>query len=133
MREPELGILSLGLELLVAAQRDADFVEQRRAVDLLVQVGRARFLERRRDRFERGELRGERARAIATVAIIVPRHAGLRGGDRIHLPVEIEKRLLDVAETHALNNRWHSSSDNTRSVRLAASNSVRHAASSVGS
>src|SRR6266705_3262359 len=101
MREPELGILSLGLELLVAAQRDADFVEQRRAVDLLVQVGRAHFLERRRD--------------------------------RIHLPVEIEKRLLDVAETHAFNNRWHSSSDNTRSVRLAASNSVRHAASSVGS
>ena len=78
-------------------------------------------------------MRRQRAGAEATVAIIVSRHPGLRGGNRIHVPVEIEKRLLDVRETHAFNNRWHSSSDSTRSVRFAASNSVRHAASSLGS
>src|SRR2546426_8787481 len=133
MREPKLGILRLRFELLVATQHDADFVQQRRAVDLLVEIGGVSSFQRGGDRSERREMGRERRGTEAAVAIVVTRHAGLRRGDRIQMPVEIEKRLLDVAQAHAFNNQWHSSSDRTMSVRLAASNSVRQAASSSGS
>ena len=133
MREPKLWILGLRLELFIAAQHDADLVEQRRAVDFLFQIGGVRLLERGGDRLQGGQMRREGGRAESAVAIIVTRHAGLGRGNRVEMPVQIEERLLDVAETHALSNRWHSSSDRTRSVRLAASNSLRHATSSFGS
>src|SRR6266581_4722313 len=132
VRQPELRILRLRLQLLEALQRDANLVQQRSAVDLLLEVGGIRFLQGGRKRLERGEMGSERGGTEAAVAVVVapPRHARLRRGHGIHVPVEIEKRLLDVAEAHAFNNRWHSSSDSTRSVRLAASNNVRQASSS---
>ena|SRR5216117_3507257 len=133
VRQPELRILRLRLQLLEAAQRDANLVQQRGAVDLLLEVGGIRFLQGGRKRLERGEMGRERGGAEAAVAVVVARDSRLRCGDGIHVPVEVEKRLLDVAEAHAFNNRWHSSSDSTRSVRLAASNSVRQASSSLGS
>src|SRR6266511_1437229 len=132
VRQPELRILRLRLQLLEAPQRDANLVQQRGAVDLLVEVGGTRFLQGGRKRLERGEMGRERAGTEAAVAVVVARHP--RHDDRYgHVPVEIKKRLLDVAEAHAFNNRWHSSSDSTRSVRLAASNNVRQASSSLGS
>src|SRR5882762_6178817 len=121
MRQPELRILGLRLQLLEAAQRDADLIEQRGAVDLLVEIGGIRLFE------------GGGAEAAVVVVMRPPRYPRLRRGDGVHVPVEIEKRLLDVADAHAFNNRWHSSSDSTRSVRFAASNNVRHASSSLGS
>src|SRR6266550_7799218 len=133
VRQPELRILGLRLQLLEAPQRDANLVQQRGAVDLLLDIGGIRLLEGGRQRLERGEMGRELGGAEAAVAVVVPRHPRLRRGDGVHVPVEIEKRLLDVAEAHALNNRWHSSSDSTRSVRLAASNNVRQASSSLGS
>ncbi len=116
-----------------AAQHDANLVQQRRAVDLFLEIGGVGFFQRGGDRFECREVGRERGGTEAPVVVIVARHAGLSGGHRIQMPIEIEKRLLDVAEAHAFSNRWHSSSDRTRSVCFAASKSVRHAASSSGS
>ena len=133
MREPEFGVFGLRFELLEAVQHDADFVQQRRAVDLFVEIGGVRSFQRGGDRLERREVGRERRGTEAAVAVIMARHAGLGRDHRVQTPVEIEERLLDVANAHVFNNRWHSSSDRTRSVRLAASNRVRHAASSLGS
>ena len=52
MREPELGILRLRLQLLEAAQHDANLIQQRRAVDLFLEIGGAGFFQRGGDRFE---------------------------------------------------------------------------------
>src|SRR6185503_754554 len=135
VREPEFRVLGLRANMLEPPQRDPDFVQQRGAVDLFLEIGRVHFFQRRGNRLQRRELRPERGMTEPSVAIVVARHAGLRRGHRIHVPVEIEERLLDVAKTHGglLNTRWHSSSDSTRSVRFAASNSVLHARSSLGS
>ena len=133
MREPEFWVLGLRLQLLEAAQHDADLVQQRRAVDLLLEIGGVGCFQRGGNRLERREMGHERGRTETAVAVIMPRHASLCGRHRVQMPVEIEKRLLDVAQAHAFSNRWHSSSDRTRSVRFAASNSVRQASSSSGS
>ena len=133
MREPEFRVLGLRSQLLEAAQHDADFVQQRRAVDLLLEIGGIGSFQRGGDRFERREMGRERGGTESAVAVVVARHTGLGGSHRIQMPMEIEERFLDIAEAHALSNRWHSSSDSTRSVRLAASNNVRQASSSLGS
>ncbi len=129
VREPELGVRRLRPQLLEAPHHHADLVEQGRAVDFVVQPVHAHVLERGPDRLQGGEVRRERLDAEAAVAIVVTGHARLRRGDGVQVPAEIEKRPLDVAEAHAFNRRWHSSSDSTRSVRLAASNSTLQAAS----
>src|SRR2546426_6068275 len=58
--------------------------------------------------------------------------------DGVEVPAQIEVGTLDLAErpyrhTACFSSRWHSSSESTRSVRFAASNSTRHAASSSAS
>src|SRR5213075_1467744 len=127
--QPELGVRRVRPQFLVAAHGDADLVEQRRAVDLLVQPVDAGFFERGRERLEGREVRRQRGGTEAAVAVIVARHAGLRRRDGVQVPPQVEERPLDRAEGHAFSNRWHSSSDSTRSVRLAASKSTLQAAS----
>ena len=105
MGEPKFWILGLGFQLLKATQHDTDFVQQRRAVDLLLEIGGVGCFQRGGDRFERREMGCERGRTETAVAVIMPRHAGLCGGHRVQMPVEIEKRLLDVAQAHAFSNR----------------------------
>ena len=121
--EPEFGILRLRLELLEAAQRHSNLVQQRGAIDLLLDVVGSRFLERRRDRLQGSEMRRERGGTEPPVTVVVARHTRLRGGHGIHVPVQIEIRLLDIAEAHFFSSRWQSWSESTRSVRFAASNS----------
>src|SRR5207249_10894414 len=80
----------------------------------------------------------EAARTEAPVTVVVRLHPRLRRAHGIHVPPQIEVGPLDLPERryrHAacLSSRWHSSSDNTRPVRFAASNTARHAASSSGS
>src|ERR1044072_954498 len=111
MRQPKFGGLRLRVQLVKAPYRDADFVEQRGAVDLLNEIDGVPLLEGGRNGLERGERRSERGRAEAAVAVIVARDARLRRRDGAHVPMEIEERLLDVRKTHALSNLWHSSSD----------------------
>ncbi len=113
MREPELGVLGLGPERPEPAQRDPDLVEQRGAVDLLLEIDGGCLLQRGGERFQCGEMRRQRGRTESAIAIVVPRHAGLRRRHRVHMPMQIEIRLFDVADAHALSNRWHSSSVRT--------------------
>ncbi len=138
MREPKPRVLGLGALALEAPQGDPDFVQERRAVDFVVQLIGGGLFEGGGDGFERGEVRGERARTEAPVTVVVRLHPRLRRAHGIHVPPQIEVGPLDLPERryrHAacLSSRWHSSSDNTRSVRFAASNSARHAVSSSGS
>src|SRR5207247_10545449 len=120
MREPELGILRVRLQRLEALQLDANLIQQRRAVDLFLEIGGAGFFQRGGDRFECREVGRERGRTEPAVAVIVARHAGLSGGHRIQMPIEIEKRLLDVPEAHPPSNAWYSSSARTRWEHVAA-------------
>src|SRR5438093_1169395 len=134
MLQPERRILRLRPLLLEPPQRDARFVQQRGAVDLVFEPVRGGFFQGGREGLERGDQRAQRLRAVPPVAVVVPPHARLRGRDGVELPAQVEVRAFDGAERayrHAicLRRRWHSSSDRTRSVRFAASNSTRHAAS----
>ena len=56
MTDPELRVLGLRALLLEAVQRDPNLVEQRGAVDLVVEVVGAGFLERAAERLERREV-----------------------------------------------------------------------------
>jgi len=71
MRQPELRVFGLRFDLLEAAQHDSDFVEQRRAVDLFLEIAGVGCFQRGGDRFERGEMRRERGGAEAGVAVVV--------------------------------------------------------------
>src|SRR2546428_14077632 len=98
VREPERGILRLRPLPLQAPHGDADVVQERRAVDLVVEGGSRGFLERGDDGPERHEVRRERGGAEAPEAVVVRGHAGLRRGDGVEMPAEIEVRALDLAE-----------------------------------
>ena len=63
------------------------------------------FFQRGRDGLQGGELRRERLRSKPAVAIVVTRYPGLRRGDRIHVPVQVEERPFDVPKCHALSSR----------------------------
>ena len=108
MGEPEFGIFCLRFEFLEAKQRDPNLVQQRGAIDLLLDAIGARFLERGRNRLQGGQMRRERGGAESSVAVIVTRDTRLRGRHRVHVPVQVEIRLLDIAQTHAFSSRWHS-------------------------
>ena len=71
MREPEFRVLGLRFQLLEAAQHDADLVQQRRAVDLLIEIGGIGSFQRGGDRFERREMGCERGRTETAVAVIM--------------------------------------------------------------
>ena len=136
--QPESGVLRLRALALEAPQGDANVVEQGGAVDLVFERGGGSFLERRRDGLERREVRRQGGGTVAPEPIIVRRDAGLRGGHGIEVPPQVEVRALDLLEgayRHAacFSNRWHSSSESTRSARFAASNRAAHAASSAAS
>src|SRR5438309_1098696 len=138
VRQPESGVLRLRALALETPQGDPDLVQEGRTVDFsFALVGRGLF-EGGCDGFERGEVRSESARAEAPIAVVVGLHSRLRRAHGVQVPSQIEVGPLDLPERryrHAacLSSRWHSSSDNTRSVRFAASNNARHAASSSGS
>src|SRR5690349_19833758 len=138
MGQPERRVLRLGPLALPPPQRHADLVQQGGAVDLVFQLTGGGFLEGGGKGLERGEVRGERARTEASISVVVRLHPRLRRGDGVEMPAQIEIRTLDLAErpyrhTACFSSRWHSSSESTRSVRFAASNSTRHAASSSAS
>ena len=77
MRQPELGIRRLWAQVLEAPHRHPDLVEQRRAVDFLVEAVHARFLEGGGERLEGGKMGGQGLGAEAAVAIVVSGHTGL--------------------------------------------------------
>src|SRR5690242_11653102 len=138
MGEPEPRIPGLGPLALEAPQRHAQLVQQGRAVDFLFELIGRYFFERGGEGLERRQVGRERRGSVPPVAVIVPFHPGLRCGHRIEVPPQVEVRALDFPERpyrHAacLSSRWHSSSESTRSVRFAASNNARHAASSSAS
>src|SRR2546422_7806056 len=119
-------------------QHDPDVVQQGRAIDFVFHLASSGFLEGGGEGLERGEMRSERAGTEASVPVVVRLHPRLRRRDGVEVPAQIEVRTLDLAErpyrhTACFSSRWHSSSESTRSVRFAASNSTRHAASSSAS
>src|SRR5205823_10905038 len=138
VRQPESGVLRLRALALETPQGDPDLVQEGRTVDFsFALVGRGLF-EGGCDGFERGEVRSESARAEAPIAVVVGLHSRLRRAHGVQVPSQIEVGPLDLPERryrHAacLSSRWHSSSERTRSVRFAASNNARHAASSSAS
>src|SRR5213083_2896831 len=138
VRQPERRILCLGALALEAAQHHADFVQERRTIDLVLELVGGRLLEGRGQGLERHEVGSEGDRAEAPVTVVVGLHPRLRRRHGVQMPSQIEVGALDLPERryrHAacLSSRWHSSSERTRSVRFAASNNARHAASSSAS
>jgi hypothetical protein len=78
------------------ASHHANLVQERGAVDFLLEIVGLRFLEGRRDGLQSGQMGRERSGAESAVAIVMTRHARLSGRHRVHVPVQIEKRLFDV-------------------------------------
>src|SRR2546425_292356 len=120
---------------LVHPQRHAHLVQQRRAVDLFIQLGGVCLFESGGERLQGGEVGGEGGVGVVSVTVVEGGDPRLGSRHRVHVPAQIEVgafHLPQSAYRHAacFKSRWHSSSVSTRSVRFAASNSALQAASS---
>ena len=69
---------------------DADIVQQRRSVDLIVERLDFTSFERASNGFEGGQVFTDGLRIKCTQPVVVGRHTGAGGLHRIHLPFEVE-------------------------------------------
>ena len=84
--------------LLEPPQGNAGVVQEGGAVDFFVERIGIGCLDGAAERFEGGEVRGERFGAEASVANVVRENPGLTRCHRIEVPAQIEVRALQLAK-----------------------------------
>ena len=86
VREPECRVLGLRALALEAGERHPTVVQQRRAVDLVVETLSGGSFQGGADRLEGGEVGAERVGAESPEAVVVVRQPRLGGRHRIEMP-----------------------------------------------
>ncbi len=98
VRQPEPGVLRLGALALESLLQHAHVVQERRAVDLVLELARRGLFQSGADGLECGEVWSERDGTEPPVAVVVGRHARLGRRDGVQVPAQVEVGPLDFAE-----------------------------------